>query len=210
VMLDDPLGRTDSPERTVWYQSKYLRANLHFRGTEFYLRDLHVYSDQFPQPFLTETVRQHGIEQRLLAVLDGYHWKSDKVPAQGRFVLIGKDGQETPLTMAGLPTVTEKGSTLRTDIPLAGGGILIAVFQERGIAFRLSGAPANRRLGLQFRWAADHSALQQVSAKRLSYRFRDFDYAISIVNGTAARTTDGVSIATDGQKALRLQMAQRS
>ena len=89
VMLEDPLGRTDAPERTVWYQSKFLRANLHFRGTEFYLRDLHVYDDRFPQPYLTEPVRQHGIEQRLLAVLDGYHWSDEKVRAgqEGRRAL---------------------------------------------------------------------------------------------------------------------------
>ena len=104
-MLEDPLGHTDTPQRTVWYQSKFFRANLHFRGTEFSLRDLHVYDDRFPQPFLTETVRQHGIEQRLLAALDGYHWSDDDVRggrpgrrAQGRFVRVGSDGKQTPLT----------------------------------------------------------------------------------------------------------------
>jgi hypothetical protein len=101
--------------KSVWYQSKYLRANLHFRGDEVYLRDLHVYNDQYPQPYLTDTVKKHGIEQRMLAVLDGYHWSDDEaragrvgVCAMGRFVLIGKDGGHTPLTMHGLPVVSEK------------------------------------------------------------------------------------------------------
>jgi hypothetical protein len=36
------------------------RANLHFCGAEFYLCNLHVYCDYFPQPFLTDTVKVHG------------------------------------------------------------------------------------------------------------------------------------------------------
>ena len=210
VMLEDPFDKKSPAERTVWYQSRFHRVNLHFRGNEFYLRDLHVYDDQFPQPFLTDPVREHGIEQRLLAVLDGYHWKSDKVRAQGKFVLIGKDGQETSLTMAGLPTVTEKGATLRTDVPLGGGGKLTMTCHERDIEFRVTGVAAESQLALVLEWAPEKSALQNVSSDQLNYRFRDFDYAISIVNGSAARTTDGVSIATNGQMALRLQMVQRS
>jgi hypothetical protein len=217
VMLEDPFGHTDIPERTVWYQSKYLRANLHFRGTEFYLRDLHVYNDQFEQPFLTETVRQHGIEQRLLAALDGYHWSDDEARAHrhgrramGRFALIGAEGRETPLTMAGLPMVTETASTLRTHVPLAGGGNLIVAFHEREIEFSLTGGAANSRLGLIFEWDPDRSALQDVADNRLKYRFRDFDYSIRVANGVATRTADGVSIVGGKRGALRLLMAQTS
>lgn len=217
VMLSDPFGHTDAPERTVWYQSKFLRANLHFRASDVYLRDLHVYSDRFPQPYLTDPVRQHGIEQRLLAVLDGYHWSDDDVHAgrpglraQGRFVLVGPDGRQTPLVMAGLPTVHESGTTLQANVPLAGGGTLLAVFREREVGFSLTGAPAKSRLGLIFQWVADRSAFNGVSEDRISYRFRDFDYGVSVANGAAARTADGVSIIASGHGALRLLMAQKS
>jgi len=215
VMLEDPFGHTDSPHRTVWYQSKFLRANLHFVDKAFYLRDLHVYNDHYPQPFLTETVREHGIEQRLLAVLDGYHWSDDNVRgnragqrAMGRFVLIGEDGRETALELAGLPTVSEKKDTLRTEVPLSGGGKLVVVFHERDIEFSISGAPSGSRLGLIFEWVPERSALQNVSADQLNYRFRNFDYSIRVAGGTASKTGNGVRIVASGQGALRLQMAQ--
>ena len=215
VMLEDPFGHTNPPERTVWYQSRFLRANLHFRGAEFYLRDLHVYSDQFEQPFLTETVRQHGIEQRQLAVLDGWHWSDEDARANrpgrramGRFVRIGADGRQTPLTMAGSPSVTETRSALRTGVPLAGGGELLAAFHEREIEFSLAGGPANSRLGLIFEWDPDRSALREVSDNRLSYRFRDFDYNVEVANGAAARTATGVDIVSGKRRALRLMLAQ--
>lgn len=218
VMLQDPLGRHPS-QRTIWYQSKFLRANLHFVDNQFYLRDLHVYDDRFPQPYLTQPVRQHGIEQRLLAVLDGYHWSDDEVQAGragiravGRFVLIGSNGSETPLSMAGEPTVSEADSTLRTTVPLSydghTGGKLIVEFREREIAFRLAGLPPHSRLGLIFEWVASRSALHDVAADKLFYRFRDFDYVVRLANGHASRIIGGVSITAAKPGTLRLLMDQ--
>lgn len=217
VMLKDPFGKDHAPQRTVWYQSKYFRANLHFRDNQFYLRDLHVYNDRFPQPYLTEPVRQHGIEQRMLAVLDGYHWSDDEVRAgrsgvraMGRFVLIAEDGNSTPLAMAGLPTVRETGSMLHTTVPLSGGGKFVCAFHEREITFSLVGAPSHARLGLTFEWVAVRSALAHVSADRLSYRFRNFDYSVLVVNGVASKTADGASIIAGKHGSLRMLMAQAS
>ena len=217
VMLQDPFGHTDQPERTVWYQSKYYRANLHFRGTEFYLRDIHVYSDKFPQPFLTDPVTQHGIEQRMPAVLDGYHWSDDSVRsghdgvrAMGRFVLTGSEGQSTTLTLSGLPTVTESGNTLRTDVPLTGGGILSATFTEADTEYTVSGIPAGQQLGLVFEWAPSLSALKQVSANQLSYNFRDFDYSVHISKGYAFQTLSGASLVADISESIRLSLAQKA
>ena len=210
VMLKDPFGNEKLPQRTVWYQSKYYRANLHFRGDQFYLRDLHVYSDRFPQPYLTDTARQHGIEQRMLAVLDGYHWSDGKVRAMGRFVLIGKDGRATPLTMAGRPAVSEAKSGLQTSVPLSGGGAFVSTFGESDIEFRLSGPPSRSRLALVFEWAAGRSALEDVATSRLSYRFRDLPYAVRVSNGAASKIGDGVRITGAEGVPLRLAMAQAS
>jgi hypothetical protein len=216
VMLQDPFGDEQMPQRTIWYQSKYLRANLHFRGEQFYLRDLHVYDDRFPQPYLTDPVRQHGIEQRMLAVLDGYHWSDDEVRAgrdgvraMGRFVAVGPDGKDAPLTMLGLPSVSETGSEMRASVPLSGGGMLVSEFREQEIAFTLVGTASPVRLGLKFEWVADRSALQDVSKDRLQYRFRDFGYSVSVVNGIASKSARGVDIIAGKHGALRLLMAQK-
>ena len=207
-----------APERTVWYQSKYMRANLHIRGSEFYLRDLHVYHDAFRQPFLTETVKEHGIEQRLLAVLDGYHWSDDAVRsgqpgvrAMGRFALIGPGGAETPLLMAGRPTVTESGPILQASLPLESGGVFKAWFRERDAEFAVHGAPLNTRLALVLEWDPGLSALHQVTPDRLEYSFRGFHYSVHVAGGHATKTRDGAKIvATASAAPLRLNLAQQA
>ena len=216
IMLADPFG-THPPQRTVWYQSRYFRANLHFRDAEFYLRDLHVYNDQFPQPYLLDTVRQHGVEQRLLAVLDGYHWSDDEaragrsgLHAKGRFFRIARDGVSTPLLLEGLPFVKENRTSLTACMPLVEGGQLDLIFRERGIAFRLKGGDPFSRLGLIFEWSGAQSAFQNVKANTLRYRFRDFDYAVPVLGATATEVENGVRIVAADRRGFRLDMAQRS
>jgi len=215
VMLQDPLGRTEAPERTVWYQSKCFRANLHFRKEQFYLRDLHVYNDRFAEPYLADVVRQHGIEQRMLAVLDGYHWSDDEIHAgragmraMGRFVLLDKDGRETELATAAPPAVSEGASILRVAVPLTSGGTLDLAFKEREIIFSLSGLPSQARLALIFQWIPERGAFQSVVGDRLHYRFRNFDYFVRAVNGSASKVADGARIVSHASNGFRLQMAQ--
>lgn len=216
VMLRDPFGRNEPGERTVWYQSRYFRGNLHFRGSEFYLRDLHVYSDGYPQPYLDDTAQKHGIEQRMLAALDGYHWSDDAgraghsgLRAMGSFALLDREGREMPLQMQGSPAVTEHGANLLTVIPLAGGERLHADFGERAIEFRVTGTPSRARLVLNFQWVPERSALESVSADTLHYRFRDFDYQIKIANGAATKAAQGAKLVASGPT-LRLLLAQSS
>lgn len=215
VMLQDPFGHRRDPERTVWYQSKYYRGNLHFRGNDFYLRDLHVYSDQFPQLYVEDPIRSDYVGHRMLAALDGYYWRDASAlaggsgtRAMGRFVLADPDGAEKPLRMEGIPDVTQSGPTLSTRIRLNGKGELVTEFRETGIAFRLLNTPPHHRLRIVFEWVSGQTAFHGISAERLHYRFRDFDYFVRVTNGSLARTSRGVMVTENGGKAVCLQMAQ--
>jgi hypothetical protein len=217
IMLEDPFGNQSSPERTVWYQSRYYRANLHFRGAEFYLRDLHVYSDRYPELFLKETATTHGIEQRMLAVLDGYHWSDDEARkggagrrAMGRFASLGTDGRETVLSMAGVPAVRQRGSLLEVEVALESGGSIVVAFKEREVKLSLRNVTGARRLRVAFEWAAGLSTLADVEAGKVKYSFRDFDYSVAVVNGSASRSINGVQLTSAGEHGLRMVCAQNA
>ena len=215
IMLQDPYGKTNAPERTVWYQSKFLRADLHFRGNEFYLRDLHVYSDGYAEPYLSQTARQHGIQQRMLAVLDGYHWSDEAVRsghsgrrAMARFGIVDKNGAFTPFILNGQPNVHQTDTSLQTTVPLAGNEELTVLFHERYIDFKLSGKRRHdAQLALLFEWADNLSTLVDAAPDQLKYRFDGFEYAVHITNGVASKTADEVKIVAR-ENSLRLMMAQ--
>jgi hypothetical protein len=180
VMLEDPFGNTDPAEKTVWYQSRYYRANLHIRGNQFWLRDITVYSDRFEQPFLRTATRLNEVEQRMPAVLDGYHWsrKPRATDAGGFF-----SSQDRPLLLTREPRVSETGSTMTVELPV-GADVLTVRFTERGIEFSYPGS-----LAIDFNWDAAKSSFVRLDGAKANYRWHDFEYATT-VSGAQLRSIE--------------------
>ncbi len=164
-----------------------------------------VYSDANAQPFLKTATRQSDVEQRLPAIVDGYHWRRDAgadEPSAGGFWSVA--GQR--LRATGAPVVSEAGSTLSVALPVDGGQILTIRFEESRMLCSLApkgGAP----LALAFEWDAAKAALTGVEPKRVNYRWQDFDYGVNIEAGKVAATPDGWTVVADGD-ALVLGLAQ--
>ncbi len=205
VMLDDPFGNTDPAEGSVWYQSRFYRADLHLKGDLPYLRDLTVYSDRNPQPFLRTATRDHEVDQRMPAVVDGYHWSADAGPgkapgAGGFFVAEGKR-----LQISGRPKVRETGKTLLAELPVGEGRTLHLRFEERKLTARLS---PEAPLTLAFEWDPTKAALAGVTPEHVAYRWQGFDYSVGVDGGKAVATTKGWSV--EVQRSVELRMAQTS
>ena len=204
VMLADPHGNTDPGERSIWYQSRFYRANLHFRGDLPYLRDLTVYSDKNAQPFLEQATRANDVEQRMPAVLDGYHWSAtpgSSEPGAGGYFIV--DGQRVRLT--GPPRVREERDSLAVDLPIANGRILQLSFEEHTLSVRMT--PTSKvQLTLSFEWDVRKAALVDVRHGRAVYRWQDFDYSVAVI-GAARATSEGWSVEST-PSAIEIRMAQ--
>lgn len=204
VMLQDPFGNTDRVERSIWYQSRFYRANLHLKGDLPYLRDLTIYNDENPQPFLTKATRLHDVEQRMPAVLDGFHWSKtpgSSEPGAGGYFMA--DGQR--LMLHGEPVVREEGKNLIVELPVSGERKLVVRFKEKEFSVVLL-ASRPEPLTLSFEWDNSKSSLVSVTDKRVSYRWQDFDYAID-VDGVAKKSDVGWTF-TNGGLPLTLSLSQ--
>ncbi len=203
VMLVDSFGNTDPEEKSIWYQSRFYRANLHLHGDLPFLRDLTVYSDANEQPFLKEPTRAHDVEQRMPPVLDGYHWSTSPgsaEPGAGGFFLV--EGERLRLT--GEPKVEEGENALTVRMPVTGGRTLEVKFEEEAMQAWLHGS---EKLTLSLEWDAKHEVLAEVAPNRAAYRVQDFDYAIR-VHGTARRTPKGWEAASREDGLILLWLAQ--
>jgi len=214
VMLQDPFDRKDPEERTVWFQNCFYRANLHFSGPRVLLRDIVVYSDRFPEPFLETPTTSHGIELRQPAVLDGYHWSGVEARsgkgsrAHGYFAVTSPDGKRTRLDAEGAPEAVERDGVLEVTVKTSGGGAVVVSFTERSLLARRSGARPGETFSLVFEWARETSALVGVDPGRLRYRFRGFDYAVGVLGARARAIPEGVEISSGGR--IELALAQRA
>ncbi len=201
VMLVDPFGNIDREEGSIWYQSRFYRADLHLKGDLPFLRDLTVYSDQNEQPFLHKATTSHDVEQRMPAVLDGYHWSKtpgSSEPGAGGFFEV--DGQRLRLT--GEPVVRESGTRLDVELPVTGRRILHVKFEEESFSAWVTDSP----LLISFEWDPSKSALVGVVPGRVTYRWQEFDYSVA-VNGEVKSTAGGWSVTS---KVVKLSMAQPS
>lgn len=207
VQLNDPFGNTKPAQQSIWYQSRFYRADLHIKGALPFLRDLTVYSDANPQPFLKTATRDSNVEQRMPAILDGYHWSknpgSSTEQDAGAFFNIGGK----PVQLAGAPKISEAGSILLADLPVEGGGVLNIRFEENKIACSLSPKTA-APLALAFEWDATKAALTGVEPNLVKYRWQDFDYGVKIVAGQATSTPDGWTVVGDA-RGIILETAQQ-
>lgn len=200
IQLVDPFGNPEPGERSIWYQSRFYRANLHLKGDLPFLRDLTVYRDDFAQPFLDKPTRDHDVEQRMPPVLDGYHWSKDPggpEPGAGGFFLV--DGQQLRLT--GNPVVREKGESLEVDLPV-GTRTLQLRFDEQNLSVRLA---TKESLTLAFEWEPSKSTLVSVASDRASYRWQGLDYEVKVAGGAAAAEPRGWSVRGE---AIRLRLAK--
>jgi hypothetical protein len=205
IMRDDPFGIDDPAESSIWYQSRFYRADLHFRGDLPYFRDLTVYSDHNPQPFLKEATRLNDVEQRMPAVLDGFHWSRNpgapgEIGAGGFFVVAGER-----LRVAGRPAVREDGDRLLVDLPIQGGRTLSLKFEEKGISVSLDSGG----LALEFEWDPGKACAKEVRAQSVSYEWQGFEYHLKVEKGRATATPTGL-VVNQGPGGIGLCLAQDS
>jgi hypothetical protein len=199
IQLQDPFGNEDPAQRSAWYQSRFYRADLHMKGDLPYLRDLTVYRDHFPQPFLSEPTRSHEVEQRLPAVLDGFHWRADSSPdglpgAGGFFFVNGRI-----LRTVAIPKVRKRENALWMDFALEDGNSLHARFEADRVMFELS-SKSNSELELHFKWDPSKAPAIEVRPHRVAYRWQDFEYSVIVQSGTAKSEPTGWSIAASNRK----------
>jgi len=190
VQLTDPFGNTDPVQRSIWYQSRFYRANLHLRGNVPFFRDITVYSDRFAQPFLHEPTQQKNVEQKMLAVMDGYHWSEhpgtiDDDAAGGYFFVNGER-----LVLAGMPAVTEAGQSLVVTMAVGSGRMLTLRFDEQAITCEL-GPRDGALLEISFQWDPAKAALRDVTPGSATYRWQAFDYRVAVRQGRATKTPTG-------------------
>lgn len=197
VMLDDPFGNTNPAENSIWFQSRFYRANLHIEGGLPFFRDITVYSDEFPQPFLKQATRQNDVEQRMPAVLDGFHWGK----ARGQLLIDGE-----PAKLSGKPVVREDGNTLVVVLTFGNGRVVSVQFSETDIAIVASNVGT---FSLSFEWDSAKSALRHVEPRRVAYRWEGLDYAVDVLAGKAEARQDGW-LATPTKGAIKLRLSQVS
>jgi hypothetical protein len=163
--------------RTVWYNSRYYRANLLWEPAGFRFRDLHLFDQRLASPYLTAPLTTTACHYYALPLLDGFHWSTARDAAGFRVVALDTAGPR-PVEV-GPPTVTEpNASTLRLACPLPGGEFTVLCAEDR-LTCALPPGHA-----LHFTWPCTPPPITSHTAQALHYRYHDWPYALRLRHGT--------------------------
>jgi hypothetical protein len=178
-----------SNKKSIWFDSRFYRANLFWNDSTLRFRDIHLFNEDFPSSYETTPVTGNECKFFTLPLVDGYLWSTDKFLAGLKFkaTINGKD----TLLKFGQPEVSDSESgKLIVDWPLKNAqGNLHIVFTSQQIEMNLVASP-------YVKWYLDLETaagvglpFKVISPKSVSAKFEGLSYQLIIIQGHAAKGT---------------------
>jgi hypothetical protein len=180
-----------SDRKTVWFDSRFYRANLEWEHGTLRFRDIHLFDEHFADPYTTQTATSNACAFFTLPFVDGYIWSAGQTIAGLRFKAV-IDGKET-LLEGGNPTITSPApGKLHITWPLKEAGAALTMdFDERQVRMKILGAK-NLDWFLDLS-VADNSTLPftSVTPRRVDCLFDSTRYAVSAATGSFSKPGSG-------------------
>lgn len=171
----------------AWYNSRFYRMNLFFDGEKAWIRDLHVFDENYRERFLFERDEDRNCGYYNLPVIDGFRFSKDGIRAGIYVTCDGKFVTGTKLT-----TETDGENTLKAS--LDGKLTFILNESEAEISSSLPGWK------LEFIYAETECVpYRVVTPKKLQMHFDGYDgngcdYAVSLSQGTFKHENGKISV----------------
>ena len=185
--------------RTAWYYSRSYRLNVLYENGRGWIRDLQLYSDRFPEPFLFEANTKTLCAQFALPVTDGFRF-SDTAVRAGIYPVWDGDAPDAPFTSRTLPPDALEVAFGPVTLTAAPDALRVACGAPGfRLEFRAAVVP-----GLPYRGVKDN-------ALRLSFPMGDggFDYCLPLARGRWDTSGGGLRAMPDQTGTLEFSFSPR-
>lgn len=187
--------------RTLWFNSRFYRANLLWEGGKLRLRDIHLFDERLKSEYYDAPDSLPAFRFETLPLVDGCVWSSSEEMAGLYFEVEGFVGGE-PQVRNG-----KDGSSLEVDWPSAdGGGGFRLSFSESGLDIRSVGVKGEWRLDLRVSRVAK-LPFTAVEPGRMEASHLGHPYTVSLSRGTIVHPGKGCALSIvpqEGRVHLRL------
>jgi hypothetical protein len=170
-------------QKTVWFNSRFYRANLLWDQGTMRFRDIHLFDESVASDYLTKRGTSTQCHYYTLPIVDGFRWSSLQTVAGFRLKSVG--GLEIK---GGVPTVddsTEGELTVRWPIHSPKGEIVMT-FNETSVSVWAEG-------GMKDNWFLELSSdkkaklpFRKIDRKKLSCTYKNSHYTILTKQGLFA------------------------
>ena len=169
----------------VWYDSRYYRAGLYWAGTEFIIRDIHMFDEKIESDYLRKPLTTTYCEYLTPPFVDGFFWSSQTELAGLRLVIFKADGTTEVIPVKSHEYVESAADVLSvlcgTDY-----GQFELIFNEDAMIVSFDPAAGSEPL----EWAMEFTAVKKdnlpftnISDKTISASHRGYDYNVRLLEG---------------------------
>ncbi len=179
-----------SNKKTVWFNSRFYRANLLWEENTLRFRDIHIFNENLASEYLTQKGTSTKCNFYTLPFVDGYIWSSAGDVAGLRFKAI-INGEEK-LIEGGTPVVKDSvPGKLYISWPLISlEGTLVLELDEEGIEINMEG---NNSIN----WFLDLSTKEnielpfnKINTHKIECRFKGMEYFVTSLKGEFLDSTE--------------------
>lgn len=172
--------------KSVWYNSRYYRANLFWEKDGFCFRDIHLFDEDFESEYLHTPGTGGQFYYYTLPVIDRFHWSTRNELTGLRIVESDNNGKKRNVVLAD-PVVTETSkTTLKVESKDQNGNNFIIVFYEDKID--ISCKPKEKGFNWMLELKVPQERIDRLPFKKfdqfsISSEFRGFNYEILCEKG---------------------------
>ena len=165
--------------KTVWFNSRFYRANLIWEDGTLRFRDMHLFDENLRSDYLTERVNSNECTFFTLPIVDGYLWSSREKLA-GLRLKAKVDGEE--ILIHGSDPVVASVVPGQLDITwpftLPANGVLVINMDEKQIIIKMEGAES-------LDWFFDltvadktHLPFKKIDSDQVDCQFKKMNYSL--------------------------------
>ena len=178
--------------KTVWFNSRYYRANLLWEKGTFRFRDIHLFDESYKSAYLEKPGDGNQFLFYTLPVVDGFMWSEGLDRAGLRIVRLDKDGDKEELTLDH-PVVTEIGKdTLVVSAEDSKGHAFKITFYETRFEVAALSKEADFSWALELKAAAGKELpFTVIEDKAVNASFDGFNYVITCEKGHIRKPESG-------------------
>ncbi len=174
---------TEKDLKTVWFNSRFYRANLLWEQGTLRFRDIHLFDENLESDYLTQKGESTQCNYYTLPLVDGFQWSSTDIIAGLRFKTLKNDSVVDILGGDPLVNDKEEGQLLVTWKTTDPTGEIDLLFDESGIKISAKGkALRHWFMELNYDLENDFPLLEMIES-RINCSYEGFKYSVSAIKG---------------------------
>ncbi|KAA6331453.1 hypothetical protein EZS27_019945, partial [termite gut metagenome] len=170
--------------KTVWFNSRYYRANLLWKGKSFRFRDIHLFDENFESDYLTKAGTSSQCVYTTLPVVDGFLWSTQSELAGLR--IVDKNGNDLEF---GEPTVNRLSeNVLHVEFSTTSGQTFSIIFYEDRFEVACTKGKKDMAWAFELKTASGKELpFREINENKIKAFFNGFEYTITCKKGKVGK-----------------------